>query len=77
MAKDDVTAGAVGVTAFGGLAVKVGGLGGAGLAIGGSAYAISAVAVVVVPAVAGGLLTLGAWKGAKALRQQVAKRRTR
>ena len=70
MAKDDIAAGAVGVAAGGGLALKVGGLGAAGLAIGGSAYAIPAAVVVTAPAVAVGLFTFGVWKGVKALRQR-------
>ena len=69
MEKDDFAAGAAGGVAGGGIGASVGGLGAAGLAIGGSAYAIPAVVVVAAPAVAGGLLVFGAWKGIKAIRR--------
>ena len=53
MKKDDIAAGAAGTAVGGGVGVSVGGLGSAGLAIGGSGYAIPAAVVVAAPAVVG------------------------
>ena len=65
--RDDIAAGAAGAVTVGGAAIAVGHLGGAGLAIGGTAVAIPAVAVVAIPALVGAACFLGAWKGFKAL----------
>ena len=69
--KDDVAAGAVGTVAGAGLGAVVGGLGGAGLAIGGGAIGVSALAVVALPAVAVGAVTFAGWKVFKALKKRV------
>ena len=52
------------------MGAALGGLGGAGLAIGRGAIAIPAVAVVAIPAVAVGAVAFGAWKVAKAFRKK-------
>ena len=62
---DSIGAGAAGAVAGAGLGLKVGGLGAAGLAIGGSALSIPAAAVVAVPAIVGCGCALGLWAAGK------------
>ena len=49
---------------------KVGGLGGVGLAIGGTAIGLSPIVVVAAPAIASGALAFVGWKVAKKLKNQ-------
>ena len=66
---DDVAAGAAGAAVGAGIGVAVGHLGAAGLAIGGTAVAVPAIAVVGAPAVAVGAVAFVGWKVFKALKK--------
>jgi len=66
MLANEKGAGIVGGTAGAAIGIKLGGLAAAGLAIGGSAMAIPAVAVVAIPAAAGvGVGVTGYWTARK------------
>ena len=68
--KDDVVAGATGAAVGGALAAKIGGLGGAGLVIGGGGVGIPAAVVVAGPALAVGAVAFVGWKVFKALKKK-------
>lgn len=65
MNRDDIVAGGAGAAAGAGIGASIGGLGSAGLAIGGTAYAIPAVVVVAAPAAGVGVAAFVGYKGVK------------